>query len=140
MNKGGKSLVEPIPTRHGPLERIEPCEKAFNFPTAAIPSQRATILRCFAFSVAPMRRNHLNPLSSKGVIERITVIGTIPNNSPGRPTVTISLRAAWTFGFFLHRPLSRITPSFPPYGAQNKHHEAAAVEKSMRYEGTSMSI
>ena len=30
-----------------------------------------------------MWRNHLNPLGSKGVIERITVIGTISNNSSG---------------------------------------------------------
>lgn len=30
-----------------------------------------------------MWRNHLNPLGCKGVIGRITVIGTIPNNSSG---------------------------------------------------------
>lgn len=30
-----------------------------------------------------MWRNHLNPLGSKGVIERITAIGTLPNNSSG---------------------------------------------------------
>jgi hypothetical protein len=30
-----------------------------------------------------VRRNHLNPLGSEGVIERITVIGTISHNSSG---------------------------------------------------------
>ncbi len=83
MNKGGESFVEPIPTRHGSLERIEPCEKAFNFPTAAIAQQRTTVLRYFTLPVAPVWCNHLNPLGSKGAVERITVIGPIPNNSSG---------------------------------------------------------
>lgn len=83
MNKGGKVLVEPVPACHCPLERIEPSKKSFDFPTATITPQGATILRCFTLSIAPMWCDHLNPLSSKGVIERITVIGTIPNNSSG---------------------------------------------------------
>lgn len=83
MNKGGKVLVEPVPACHCPLERIEPGKKSFDFPTATITPQGATILRCFTLSIAPMWCDHLNPLGSKGVIERITVIGTIPNNSSG---------------------------------------------------------
>ena len=77
MNKGGKVLVEPVPACHCPLERIEPGKKSFDFPTATITPQGATILRCFTLSIAPMWCDHLNPLGSKGVIERITVIGTI---------------------------------------------------------------
>jgi hypothetical protein len=46
-------------------------------------SQRAAIPRRLAFSVSPVWRDHLNPLGGKGVIERITVIGTISNNCPG---------------------------------------------------------
>ena len=83
MNKGGKVLVEPVPACHCPLERIEPSKKSFDFPTATITPQGATILRCFTLSIAPMWCDHLNPLGSKGVIERITVIGTIPNKSSG---------------------------------------------------------
>ena len=83
MNKSGKVFVESVPARHRSLKRIEPSEKTFYFPAAAIASQGAAILCCFAFSIPPVWRNHLNPLGSKGVIERITVIGTIPNNSSG---------------------------------------------------------
>ena len=97
MNKGGKVLVEPVPACHCPLERIEPSKKSFDFPTATITPQGATILRCFTLSIAPMWCDHLNPLGSKGVIERITaVIGTIPIILLGCPTVTISSRVAWT--------------------------------------------
>ena len=75
--------MESIPTYHRPLEGIEPSEKALDFPTVAITQQRQGSLGCFSFAVPPMRRNQFNPLGSKGVIERITVIGTIPNNSSG---------------------------------------------------------
>lgn len=83
MNKSSKVFMESIPPRHCSLKRIEPSKKAFNFPAAVIAPQGTAILSCFALSIAPVWCNHLNPLGSKGVIERITVIGTIPNNSSG---------------------------------------------------------
>lgn len=39
MNKGDESFMEPIPGHSRPLEGIEPCKKAFNFPTSAVSSQ-----------------------------------------------------------------------------------------------------
>ena len=83
MNKGGNVLVEPVPACHCPPERVEPGKKPFDFPAATITPQGTTILRCLAFSIAPMWRHHPNPLGSRGVIGRITVMGTIPNNSSG---------------------------------------------------------
>ena len=76
-------LVEPVPACHCPPERVAPGKKPFDFPAATITPQGATILRCLAFSIAPMWRHHPNPLGSRGVIGRITVMGTIPNNSSG---------------------------------------------------------
>ena len=83
MNKGGNVLVEPVPACHCPPERVEPGKKPFDFPAATITPQGTTILRCLAFSIAPMWRHHPNPLGSRGVIGRNTVMGTIPNNSSG---------------------------------------------------------
>jgi hypothetical protein len=54
----------------------------------------AAILRCRAFPIASMRRNQRNAFGSKDVIERITVIGTIPNNRSSRPKVKVSLSLA----------------------------------------------
>ena len=120
-------LVEPVPACHCPLERIEPSKKSFDFPTATITPQGATILRCFTLSIAPMWCDHLNPLGSKGVIERITVIGTIPNNSSGLSHCDNFIEGSLDKGDFMRtsrirvqgewktRSVCAITMSFVPF-------------------------
>ena len=121
MNKGCEVFVESVPTRHRSLKRIESCEKAFNFPTTAIPSQGATVLRCFAFSVPPVWRNHLNPLGSKGVIERITVIGTIPNNSSGLSHGDNFIEGSLDKGDFMRASRIRVQGEWKTRSVCNNH-------------------
>ena len=121
MNKGCESFMEPIPTRHNSFEGIEPCEKAFNFPTSAIPPQRATILRYFTFSISPVWRNHFNPLGSKGVIERITVIGTIPNNSSGPSQGDNFIEGSLDKGDFMRASRIRVHGEWKTRSVCNNH-------------------
>ena len=121
MNKGGKVLVEPVPACHCPLERIEPSKKPFDFPTATITPQGATILRCFTLSIAPMWCDHLNPLGSKGVIERITVIGTIPNNSSGLSHCDNFIEGSLDKGDFMRTSRIRVQGEWKTRSVCNNH-------------------
>jgi hypothetical protein len=58
-----------------PSEILQPCEKAFNLPTAFISPQFSSVLSLWLFSAAPMRRNHLNAvLFQKSIIKFVAVI------------------------------------------------------------------
>ena len=113
--------MTPVPTYHRPLECIEPSEKTFDFPTVAITPQGSTILRYFAFSVPPMWRNHFNPLGSKGVIERITVIDTIPNNSSGLSQGDSFIEGSLDKGDFMRASRIRVHGEWKTRSVCNNH-------------------
>ena len=110
-----------IPTYHCPLECIEPSKKAFDFPTATVASQRTTILRYLSFPVAAMWRNQCNPLGSKGLIERITVIGTIPNNSSGLSQGDNFIEGSLDKGDFMRASRIRVHGEWKTRSVCNNH-------------------
>jgi hypothetical protein len=81
MDKAGKSTIIVFPTGQHSTEFVEPCEQALDLPAAFVPAQNAPILRDWLNPTALVRRNHLNAIVCKPFIERITVIGTIPDKS-----------------------------------------------------------
>jgi hypothetical protein len=83
MDERGKALTAVIPARHHALILVQPGEQALDLPPAAIAPQGAAILGRRALTVAAMRRNQLDALGRECVIERITVVGTIPDKSLG---------------------------------------------------------
>ncbi|MDQ9172251.1 hypothetical protein Q8A64_18540, partial [Oxalobacteraceae bacterium R-40] len=83
MDEARKSLIVVLPTGHDASEFIQPGEHAFNFPAALVASEFASILRSGPDAIALVRRDQLNVIGCEPVIERITVVGTIPDKSPG---------------------------------------------------------
>ena len=120
MNKGCKVVVKSVPSSHCSFKRIEPCEKAFDFPATSISPQGTTILCCFTFPVTPVRR-HLNPLDSKGVVERITVVGTIPNNSSGSSHGDNFIEGSLDKGDFMRGSRIRVQDEWKTRSVCNNH-------------------
>ncbi|MDQ9172250.1 hypothetical protein Q8A64_18105, partial [Oxalobacteraceae bacterium R-40] len=83
MDEARKSLIVVLPTGHDASEFIQPGEHAFNFPAALVASEFASILRSGPDAIALVRRDQLNVIGCEPAIERITVVGTIPDKSPG---------------------------------------------------------
>jgi hypothetical protein len=79
MHEGGEALMAAIPTGEHTFELVQPSEQALDLPAA----QGTTILSGFAASVHTVWRNQLNPLGHECLIERITVVGTLPDKSSG---------------------------------------------------------
>lgn len=62
-------------------EVLVPGEQSFDLPSTTVPTQRTTILCSRFFSIDFMRSDELYSPSSKSLIEGVTVIRKIPNNS-----------------------------------------------------------
>ena len=62
---------------------LEPGKQVLNLPAAAISAQGPSILRGRPGPVAFMRRNHLNAQGRQAPVQRITVIGAVPNQAVG---------------------------------------------------------
>ena len=83
MDKGVEMLEVTIPAGDHAFIFIQPREQAFDLPSPAVTFQSPLIL-CLGFdAIALVRSDQLNALGSKTLIERITVVGAIPNKSSG---------------------------------------------------------
>ena len=69
--------------RQDPAVVLEPGKQALDLPAAAIAPQGSPILSGRPGTVAFMRRNHLNATGGKALVQRITVIGAVPNQAVG---------------------------------------------------------
>jgi hypothetical protein len=83
MNKAGKSTIIVFQTGQNPAELVEPCEQALDLPAAFVPTQITAILGWRPDAIALVRRDHLDAAVCEPFIERITVIGAIPDKSFG---------------------------------------------------------
>ncbi|MDB5761623.1 MAG: hypothetical protein JWQ21_618 [Herminiimonas sp.] len=83
MHKGSVTFDAPVPADNDALECVEPRERAFNLPSSLVAPQASSILLRRFSTVALVRRNQLNTALCQPLIERITVVGTIPNKSFG---------------------------------------------------------
>jgi hypothetical protein len=59
-----------------PPEVLKPSEKSFNFPTAFIPPQLSSVLSCWLFPAAPVRREYLNTMLFQDIL--IEIIAVMP--------------------------------------------------------------
>jgi len=122
-----------ISTYYCPLECTEPSEKAFDFPATAITPQGSAILSRFSFSVSPMWRNQFNPLVSKGVIERLTVIGTTPNNSSGLSQGDNFIESSLDKGDFTRASRIRMYGEWKARSVCNNHETRTFVPLSLSH-------
>lgn len=72
-----------FPARDDAPEFVEPGEQALDLPAATITTEGAAVLGDVFATIAAVWRNQLDALGSERPIERITVVGTIPDKSSG---------------------------------------------------------
>jgi len=68
-------------THHNPAKMPQPRKQPLYFPTASIATKLTPILRLFPLPIPPMRGNHLYTLLRQCLIQRITVICPISNQT-----------------------------------------------------------
>ncbi|MFZ6774421.1 hypothetical protein ACO0LB_17080 [Undibacterium sp. SXout7W] len=83
MNKACISISTTIPASEDTLEFVEPCKQTFDFSATLVSTQSATILSNCTFAVAFVWCDQFYTLFCQEAIERITVLGAIPNKSFG---------------------------------------------------------
>ena len=71
-----------FPAAHQSTKVVKPGEEAFDFPTAAIPAQFATILGIFPMTIVLMGRDQSDAIFlPEALVQRVTVISTVTNHS-----------------------------------------------------------
>jgi hypothetical protein len=108
MDECGQALTTAIPAGHHTRVLGQPGEQALDLPTAAIAPQGAAVLGRRALPVAAMRCNPFDALGRESLIERITVVGTIPNNSSGSSPGGGVSEGSLDKGDFMWRSSSRV--------------------------------
>ena len=89
-------------------EILKPREQTFNLPTTSIPAQRTTILCSRFYPIDFMRSNEFYSPSSKSLIEGVTVIRKIPNNSLRCGASDASGESVFDKGDFMWASRSRV--------------------------------
>ncbi len=121
MNKSGKTMMVIFPTSQDTSEFVEPCKCALDFPSSAIAAQFSPVLRRGSDAIAFMRRNHFNTLFCQLLIERITVIGTIPNKSLGSSQGDGFIEGSFDKGDFMWASRSRVHGDRKTASVRNNH-------------------
>ena len=121
MNKGRVPFNAPIPTRNDALECIEPGECPFNLPSPFVPPQAPTILGGHFFAVALVWCNQFNAFGGECCIERITVVGAIPNKALGSSQRDSFIDGSVDKGDFMWASRSRVHGEWKTMSVSNNH-------------------
>mgnify|MGYP003347371351 CR=1 FL=1 len=121
MDEGGETLMTAIPAGDDALELVQPSEQALDLPASPIASQRSAVLGCRASAVAAMGRDQFNAFGREFLIERITVVGTIPNKSSGSSHGEGFSERRLDKGDFMWRSRSRVHGEWKTSSVCNNH-------------------
>lgn len=121
MYESSEVIEEAIPAGQHTLVFVQPCEQAFDLPSPSITSECPRILRPWLDAVALVRGNHFNALSRELAIERITVIGKIPNKSFGSSQREGLIEGSLDKGDFMWRSRSRVQGEWKTCSVRNNH-------------------
>lgn len=83
MNEASVMISATFPSGKYPLEGIKPGKQPFDLPSAPVSAQRPAVLSDGSFSIGLVWCDQFNAFGRKSLIERITIVGAIPNNSFG---------------------------------------------------------
>jgi hypothetical protein len=121
MDKGSEVIKESIPSRQHTLEFVQPGEQALNLPSSAVTPERALILCLRSNTIAFVRSDQLNALGSKPAIERITIVGAIPDKSFGSSQREGLIEGSFDKGDFMWRSTSRVHGEWKTCSVRNNH-------------------
>lgn len=109
-----------IPAGQGSLV-LHPREQALDLPSTAVTPECAPILRSGPHAVLPVRGDQLNSVGCQLLIERITVVGTIPHNSLGSSHGDGFSELRLDMGDFMWRSRSRVHGEWKTRSVCNNH-------------------
>lgn len=121
MNKGVEMINKAIPSGQHALVFVQPREQALDFPPPAISPECSGILRCGLDAIALVGRDQFNAFGSKPVIERITVVGAIPDKSSGSSQGEGFIEGSLDKGDFMWRSRSRVHGEWKTCSVRNNH-------------------
>jgi hypothetical protein len=121
MDESGIAFNAAVPARDDTLELVEPGKGALDLPTPSVATQRSPILRGHFDSIALMRRNQFNAALCQPLIERITVVGAIPDKSPGSSHGDGFIEGSFDKGDFMWASRSRVHGEWKTMSVCNNH-------------------
>ena len=121
MNEGGIALSATIPACNDAFECVEPGKQPLDFPSSFVPAQRAAILSGNSLAVAFVRGDQFDALGCQRLIERITVVGAIPNKSSGSSQGEGFIERSLDKGDFMWASRSRVHPEWKTRSVRNDH-------------------
>ena len=114
-------LGHAIPAHQYALVFVQPGEQPFDLPSSTVSPENARVLSRGFAAIAPVGRDHLNALSRKALIERITVVGTIPNKSSGSSQREGLSEGSFDKGDLMWRSRSRVHGEWKTCSVRNNH-------------------
>src|SRR3954468_17172174 len=121
MDKGGVMFDAAVPSGEHAPELVEPGKGAFDFPSSFVSAQRSSILGNGLLPVGLVRRNQLNAALCQPLIERITVVGAIPNKSFGSSHGDGFIEGSFDKGDFMWTSRSRVHGEWKTMSVCNNH-------------------
>jgi hypothetical protein len=121
MNETGKSPIIVFPASQYPPVLVQPCKQAFDLPPSLIPSEFSAILCRRPDAIAPVRRDQLNVIDGEFCIERITVVGAIPDKSSRQSKGDGLIDGSFDKGDFMWASRSRVQGDWKTCSVRNCH-------------------
>lgn len=121
MDKGVEMINMTIPSGDDAFVFVQPREQAFNLPSSAVTPEPSPILRRGPDAIALVRGDQLNALGSEALIERITVVGTIPDKSSRSSHGEGFIEGSLDKGDFMWRSRSRMHGEWKTRSVCNNH-------------------
>lgn len=121
MNKAGVMIGATLPSGKYTLEGIKPGKEPFDLPSAPVSAQCPAILSDRSFSIALVWCDQFNAFGSKSLIERITIVGAIPNNSFGSSHGDNLIEGSLDKGDFMWASRRRVHAEWKTSSVCNNH-------------------
>jgi hypothetical protein len=121
MNECDVMLDAAVPTGNHAFELVEPGECPLDLPSSFVSTQRATVLTGRLDPVLAVWRNQFNAALCQLLIERITVVGAIPNKSSGPSHRDSFIEGSFDKGDFMWASRSRVHGEWNTMSVSNNH-------------------
>jgi hypothetical protein len=114
-------MIVIFPTSQYSSEGVQPREQPLDLPTAFVSAQHPAILRGRPDPILPVRSDQLDAIGSEPCIERITVVGTIPDKSLGQSQGDSFIDDSFDKGDFMWASRSRVHGDWKTCSVRNCH-------------------
>lgn len=136
MNKCGVTLDAAVPSGNHAFELVKPGERPLDLPPSLVSAQWAAILTGRLDPVLAMRRNQFDAALCQRLIERITVVGAIPNKSSGSSHRDGFIEGRFDKGDFMWASRSRVHGEWKTMSVSNNHELRTLAPLSLSHFGS----